>query len=152
VPSKIILTPIFIISFIVSLFYINYRNRARRTEARAPNTSILNYLAPSRWLDPEPYQDPDNSTWGCRGASATYAEPNEAIGPKDGAKRKKRRSWHLNRKIRKMAKLEIGDALEMRGQIMAGMAVVGMLGCVVLWMVMKWCVVSMASMMFSAKK
>jgi hypothetical protein len=37
-----------------------------------------------------------------------------------------------------MAKLEIGDALEMRGRIVAGMMAVMVLSCVALCMGLKW--------------
>lgn len=36
---------------------------------------------------------------------------------------RKRRSWHLHKKIRKIAKLEINDAFEIRGRVMVAMVV-----------------------------
>ena len=100
-------------------------------------------------MDPEPYQDPQVTTWDRRGAAAgQHVEPHEAIAPKNkngsgasdpppppplqGQKKRKQRSWHLHRKIRKVARLEISDALEMRDRVMAVMvafavAVVGVL-------------------------
>ena len=122
-------------SFLLSLFLVNYRNRARRTEAHSLSFSLLAYLAPSSWLDPEPYQDPDDSKWGRRGTTG-HVEPHDAIGPRSDEqddekpkKRKKRKSWHLHRKIRKVAKLEIGDALEMRGRMIVVMLVVYIYYC-----------------------
>jgi len=155
--TRIILTPVLFISFLLSLFLVNYRNRARRTEAHSPGFSLLTYLAPSSWLDPEPYQDPDDSTWGRRGTIG-HVEPHDAIGPRPDEpgeekpkQRKKKKSWHLNRKIRKMAKLEIGDALEMRGRMIVVMLVVLGLTCGMLWMGVKWAVVSVSGMMSGAK-
>lgn len=58
-------------------------------------------------------------------------------GPKEG-KHQKKRSWHLNKKIRKMAKLEISDALEMRGRVIAVMLVMMAIGSMLLWMGVKW--------------
>jgi hypothetical protein len=129
------------ISFILSLSFVNLRDRAHRTYAHS-SASFLTYLYPSTWLDLEPYQDPDDATWG-RGASTAHVEPNDAIGPKpsvppvEGGKKRKK-SWHLNKKIRKMAKLEIGDALEMRGKVIVGMLAVMGLVSMVLWMSAKW--------------
>ncbi|EUC36815.1 hypothetical protein COCCADRAFT_2127 [Bipolaris zeicola 26-R-13] len=159
--ARIILTPVFFTSFLLSLFLVNYRNRARRTHAHASTSSssssslsLLAYLVPSRWLDPEPYQDPDDSTWGRRD-TAHHVEPHDAISPKPDAqsafmrpggknKKKKKKSWHLNKKIRKVAKLEIGDALEMRGRMIAAMAVFVILAGVVCWMGLRWCFASLS--------
>jgi hypothetical protein len=104
-------------------------------------------LYPSRWLDVEPYQDPDNSSWG-RGGAATHVEPNDAIGPKQGAQsknatHKRKKSWHLNKKIRKVAKLEVSDAFEMRGRVIVGMIAMLALGSIVFWFVAKWIFVAL---------
>jgi hypothetical protein len=136
------------ISFILSLSFVNLRDRAQRTYAHS-SSSFLTYLYPSRWLDPEPYQDPSDSSWGRRGAT-THVEPNDAIGPKDGEQAESRRkrekkSWHLNKKIRQVAKLEVSDAFEMRGRVIAGMVVMMALASVVLWMSVKWMLVALAS-------
>jgi hypothetical protein len=50
-----------------------------------------------------------------------------------------------------MAKLEIGDALEMRGRMIVVMLVVLGLACGMLWMGVKWAFVSMSGMMYAAK-
>jgi hypothetical protein len=50
-----------------------------------------------------------------------------------------------------MARLEIGDALEMRGRIVAGMVMVIMLGCVALWMGLKWFMAWMLNVLLRAK-
>ncbi|KAJ4331150.1 hypothetical protein N0V95_009936, partial [Ascochyta clinopodiicola] len=117
--TRIILTPVLFTSFLFSLFLVNAQDRARRAAAHTAPPSYLTYLFPSSWLASEPYQDHHDSTWGQRGAAGHF-EPNDAIGPKpgqlDGAQgdegartgkeRKRKKSWHLNKKIRKMARLE----------------------------------------------
>ncbi|RYN40626.1 hypothetical protein AA0112_g2863 [Alternaria arborescens] len=155
--KRIILTPVLFTSFLLSLFLVNYRNRARRTEAHSLSFSLLAYLAPSSWLDPEPYQDPDDSKWGRRGTTG-HVEPHDAIGPRSDEqddekpkKRKKRKSWHLHRKIRKVAKLEIGDALEMRGRMIVVMFVVLGLACAILWMGVRWIIVLASQRMYGVK-
>ncbi|CAO2648923.1 Nn.00g098720.m01.CDS01 [Neocucurbitaria sp. VM-36] len=150
--TKIILTPLYFISFIFSLFIVNYRDRARRTKSHSSH-SFLSYLYPSTWLDPEPYQDPDDSTWG-RSSSAGHVEPNDAIGPRKdkgsaGGKKKKKTPWHLNKKIRKIARLEISDALEMRGTILAGICAALGLGLIALWMGMRWLLTSLSASLSS---
>jgi hypothetical protein len=121
-------------SFLLSLFLVNHSNRTRRTTTTSP--SFFSKLSLN--LNPEPYQDASNSTWDRRG-STTHVSPNEAISPRQSKQQKqKKNSWHLHKKIRKVAKLEIGDALEMRGRVMALMLgmIVGVL-CVG-WMGIRW--------------
>jgi hypothetical protein len=50
-----------------------------------------------------------------------------------------------------MARLEIGDALEMRDRIVAGMVIVMLLGCVALWMGLKWFMTWMSNVILRAK-
>ncbi|KAF3044671.1 hypothetical protein E8E12_008474 [Didymella heteroderae] len=132
--SKIILTPVLFTSFLLSLFFVNAQNRARRTAAHTPPSSYLTYLFPPSWFDPEPYQDQSDSTWGRRGATG-HVEPNDAIAPKDGQldgtgeakaakqekKKRRKESWHLNKKIRKIARLEVSDAFENQGRMIVVM-------------------------------
>ena len=57
----------------------------------------------------------------------------------------------MNRKIRKMAKLEIGDAFEMRGRIAVGLVVMMILACVASWMGLKWLMVWVSNARLRAK-
>jgi hypothetical protein len=50
-----------------------------------------------------------------------------------------------------MAKLEIGDALEMRERMILVMLVVLALACGMLWMGAKWMVVSASQLMYGVK-
>jgi hypothetical protein len=80
----------------------------------------------------------------------THVKPDDVIGPKNGVQAESRRkrekkSWHLNKKIRQVAKLEVSDAFEMRGRFIAGMAVVMVLASVVFWMSARWMLVALAS-------
>lgn len=109
---------------------------------------MLYYLAPTTWLDPEPYQDPDRSTWSREGPN-DHVEAHDAIdhgtdAQSDGGKKK--RSWHFNKKIRKVAKLEISDAFEMRGRIIVILFTMLTLGSVAMWMGMKWLFATMSKM------
>jgi hypothetical protein len=133
--SQIILTPVLFISFILSLSFVNLRDRAHRTYAHS-SASFLTYFYPSNWLNLEPYQDPDDSRWGRRDSTG-HVEPCDTISPKSGGK-KKRGSWHLNKKIRKMAKLEVSDAFEMRGMVIVVMLAMMLVGAVVLGVGVKW--------------
>jgi hypothetical protein len=135
---------------------VNFRNRANRTRAHS-GTSFLTYLYPSHWLDPEPYQDPDDSRWDRRGLVG-HVEPNDAISPKQGGqdesktRKKKKRSWHLNKKIRKVAKLEVSDAFEMRGRVIVGMVVLMAFGSLALWIGVRWLLVSLVAFLFGSRR
>ncbi|KAF2740521.1 hypothetical protein EJ04DRAFT_508035 [Polyplosphaeria fusca] len=118
--TRAILTPLYMTSFLISLFLINRSSRARRTASHPSQTSFLSYFSPRVYLDPEPYQDPLSSTWERRG-STSHVEPHPFVGDE------KKRGWHLHKKIRKVARLEIGDAFEMRRHV-----VVMMVGAAVL--------------------
>ncbi|KAH6258765.1 hypothetical protein HBI40_062480 [Parastagonospora nodorum] len=146
---KIILTPFLFISFILSLSFVNLRDRAHRTYAHS-NTSLLTYLYPSSWWDAEPYQDPDDSRWGMRG-TASHVGPDDAISPSQGGQseggKKKKKTWHLNKKIRKVVKLEVSDAFEMSGKVMLGMCVMLVVGSIVFWMAAKWMLATMTGML-----
>ena len=141
--TQIILTPILFTSFLLSLFLINRSDRARRTqEHRAP--SILSYFSPAAWIDPEPYQDPNDTTWERRGSTSHY-KPHSALNPsqpgsqKDGRNgTKKRRSWHLHKKIGKVAKLEVSDAFEMRGRVIVLLVTVMVLFVVGAFLSVRW--------------
>ncbi|KAF2708551.1 hypothetical protein K504DRAFT_356162, partial [Pleomassaria siparia CBS 279.74] len=121
--TRILWTPIIFTSFLISLFLVNRSDRARRTASRAhPSSSRSStwsyprYLSPRLWIDPEPYQDPDEYTWSGRTTtsdSGAHYAPHSALNPTSNNKAKSQ-SWHLNKKISDMAKLEISDALEMR--------------------------------------
>lgn len=60
-------------------------------------------------LDPEPYQDPSDSTWKHdRNAPARSLSGNDS-----GFK-----GYYTRKKHRALAKMEFGDAFEMRGRVM----------------------------------
>ncbi|KZM23218.1 uncharacterized protein EKO05_0008335 [Ascochyta rabiei] len=149
--TRIVLTPVLFTSFLFSLFLVNAQDRARRAAAHTPPSSYLAYLFPSAWLDPEPYQDHSDSTWGRRGA-AGHVEPHGAVAPKpgqlDGAQGderartakdgKRKRSWHLNKKIGKMARLEVSDAFDSQGKVVVVMMATMVFGVIGLWVGMRW--------------
>ncbi|KAF9730677.1 hypothetical protein PMIN06_004170 [Paraphaeosphaeria minitans] len=122
--QRIILTPFLFTSFLISLFLIDTQNAASRTK----NSNLSNFL------DPEPYQEPYDSRWDRQG-STSHVKPPDSLHPdqRSGKKKRSRRSWHLHRNIRKIAKLEISDAFEMRGRVMAAMVVVLLMALYAAW-------------------
>lgn len=108
------------VSFLLSLFYVDYQQRSWRLSQHpaASPESLWTRLTHPSWLDPQPYQDPINSTWNCdsRGA-APQMVPEPA-----------HQGWYSRKKHRAMAKLEISDALEMRKTVVFALAAWGILG------------------------
>ena len=119
-------------SFLLSLFLVNRRDRQRRAAAHpssssaSASASLASYFSPRAWLDPEPYRDSASTAWRRRAGG-----------------RADEKGWFLTKKHRAMARLEVGDALEMRGSVIKGMvaaAVVLVVGAVVAirWAVERW--------------
>ncbi|KAK5240749.1 hypothetical protein LTR16_010220, partial [Cryomyces antarcticus] len=76
-------------------------------------SSLWSRLSPRAWIDPEPYQDPTDSTW-------QQNQPGDVPGGK--------RTWYSHKKHRKMMKLELTDAFEMRGRMIAMIISAALLG------------------------
>lgn len=127
--AKLILTPLTMVSFILSLFIVDHQQRAWRiSQHQSDSSSSLWYkISHLSWLDPEPYQDSRDSTWKTQSAG----QSNQHAPPSND-----KQSWYGRKFHRTMAKLEIGDAFEMKERIMLA---------VVFWalfamMVFAWCI------------
>jgi hypothetical protein len=128
-PPQILLTPLFFTSFLLSLFLVNHHNRSRRTAAHPSSSpSLFASFVPTRWLDPEPYQNQADSTWSQR-AVGHDGTMNGGAG---------RNKWHFNKKIRKMVRLEVSDAFEIRHLVMASMVLVWLGVCFAVYMGLRW--------------
>jgi hypothetical protein len=92
------------VSFIVSLVLVDRQNRHWRLSqhASSPKPAWRTHWS----VDPEPYQDADSSAW--VHSSSSRPESRRA-GSFHG--------WYARKKKGAIAKLEIGDALEMRGRV-----------------------------------
>lgn len=66
--------------------------------------------------------------------------PPDSLNPEQrkAEKRDRAGSWHLHRKIRKIAKLEVSDAFEMRDRVMVGMLIAIFLVVYALCLVLVW--------------
>jgi hypothetical protein len=93
------------VTFIVSLFLVDRQNRQWRLSQHASSPKPAWGTQWSK-LHPEPYQNASSSAWGH--SSSSRPEPRR-IGSFQG--------WYARRKKGALAKLEIGDAFEMRGRV-----------------------------------
>lgn len=93
-----IMMPLQAVTFIMSLHFIDTNYRSWRVWHHVPRKISI-----WTWSAPEPYQVAQDTTWNV----APSSDPAPAS------------SWHMHGKVRKLAKKEIGDALEIRGQVLA---------------------------------
>lgn len=128
------------VSFLLSLVVVDRQQRAWRLSQHAPHPdSFWSRFSLWTWIhDPEPYQDPQDTTWqhGKHHEQHTTIQGNVPIPGKasDGNER-----WYTRKKHRKMARLEITDAFSMQGKMALLLIFWALLGLiVVVWSV--WCV------------
>ena len=105
-------------TFIISLFLIDRQNRQWRLSQHAsgPKPAWRTHWSS---FHPEPYQDADSSAW----VHSTSSRPEpRRTGSFQG--------WYARKKKGSIAKLEIGDALEMRGRVAMALFAWSFLGVV----------------------
>jgi hypothetical protein len=131
---QLIMTPLITVSFILSLVLVERRDRTWRVSEHATaRNSIWSGAFLRNWLDPEPYQDPTDSTWQHSENTDTGNQPIAGAVPQPGRNR-----WFTRKKHRKMAKMQLGDAFEMRGAVMISLIGILLFSVVALgWFVKK---------------
>jgi hypothetical protein len=108
---QLILTPISMISFLISLFVVDHQERHWRLSQHASNqTSFWARLSNWSWLDPEPYQEPNSTAWKAKETTAAQ------VGRVDSF-----HGWYRRKLKRATAKMEFNDAFEMRGRVMVAL-------------------------------
>jgi len=142
--TRLVAAPLLFVAFLLSLSWVERRNRSARVAARARPPGAASLWERARdWWDPEPYRDGEVDEWSGRdaekrdGEKRDGADDGEAEGEPKHAKRKHER-WHANTKQRRMASLEAAEAFELVGTMKAVVASVVVLGTVGAgWGVMK---------------
>jgi len=111
------------ISFLLSLALIDRRNRSYRIQQHAyvPPTLFgrIKQALFSPWQDPEPYRNFNPASgYGAQGG----------VGDDGGGKKRKEEAhWTWKRQHRKMMRLEVKDALEIRKRVVVGLVMLGVL-------------------------
>lgn len=107
------LTPIDMISFFLSLFFVDRQQRQWRMAQHDPgdHRSFFYNFTHLSWTGPEPYQDthqdPQSTSWKHSGSGA----PAQSVHDNSFG------GWYKRKKHRKMAKMEFDDAFKMRGRV-----------------------------------
>jgi len=118
--SDFVLMPISMISFILSLFVVDARQRQWRLSQHSSSPPPASRWARlSSWLDPEPYpesrdHDHDRQQTGGRPSAAAPPHHQHDSGAFAG--------WYKHTMQKTMAKLEITDAFEMRGRVLVALS------------------------------
>ncbi|KAI5236528.1 hypothetical protein E4T42_09448 [Aureobasidium subglaciale] len=131
--SRIVLGPLTMISFLLSLCVVDSQQRAWRVAQRSDSEPWpwWKKLSPWTWWNAEPYQSPHDTTWQ-HAVPATISSDDGADGTVP-APAVDTAHWHTRKKHRKMAKLTVSDAIDMREGMAKTLVTAGLLGmfCVV---------------------
>lgn len=101
------------IAFLISLFVVDRRQRQWRVQQHpSGHEPTSSRWAHWPWLHPEPYQDTNTGYWQQSATTAAEVSPDGAYG-----------GWFAHWKHRAIAKLEIGDALALRGRVIVAMLI-----------------------------
>ncbi|KAL1631978.1 hypothetical protein SLS56_004183 [Neofusicoccum ribis] len=136
--KKLVLTPLLFTSFILSLLIVDRRNRAYRLAEHPPSgsSSWWTRFSPWKWLDPQPYQNPGDSTWQDASAGQTQGSDGSIPGVDGQAEldrgKQARKQWFVSKKHRKVAKMHFSDAFDMRWKIMVALGIAWTLGILAL--------------------
>ncbi|KIW01656.1 uncharacterized protein PV09_06841 [Verruconis gallopava] len=116
---RLVMMPLISISFLLSLFLVQRSDRARRSSEhpsrQALGSPFWSPFALQSWLSPEPYQDPDDTTW------------RDADSSQGGSPKPKKRSWYVRKKLRQVGRMQIIDAFELRGVVMIALLALSVL-------------------------
>lgn len=132
--ADLVLAPLNMITFIISLVLVDEQQRQWRLSQHAPSSPPA-WRRFAHWSgsQPEPYQDSDTSEWSQR-AGASSRPASQRANSFQG--------WYARKKKRAIAKLEIGDALDMRGRVLVALIAWAVLGALALYyalrQVYKW--------------
>ncbi|KAF4547743.1 Hypothetical protein D9617_36g062810 [Elsinoe fawcettii] len=130
--TRTITAPLAFISFLFSLSYVDWRDRARRVAQNTPSPAggysetVWSWLSIWNW-GREPWQREDG-TWDVGHGQEGKREGEYA----------RTGSWPIRKKLRRMARLEVGDALEMRGVVSVLVLAVGLGVMVGIWLMGRW--------------
>ena len=113
------------VTFIISLFLVDQQQAQWRLSQRASTTPTWRSNWP--YFHAEPYQDSGTSTWGHKKSSSSSSDRPavQRTGSYQG--------WYARKKKRAIAKLEIGDAWEMRSRVLVALIAWTVLGSLALF-------------------
>lgn len=112
------------VTFIVSLFLVDRQNRQWRLSQHASGPEPI-WKTPWPNFHAEPYQDADSSAWGHKNSDNSSKRP-------ELRERASFQGWFARKNKSAIAKLEIGDAFEMRSRVALALIAYTVLGILAL--------------------
>ncbi|KAI0508417.1 hypothetical protein F5B22DRAFT_405227 [Xylaria bambusicola] len=143
-PSKIyqaIATPVNFITFLVSLYLVDSRNRAQRyrqPERKIRDSSDRTWL--SRLLyeqNSSPYEWVDNYQTSSSSQS-THAFPHRNVRDKHAESPKEAKNWFYHTKQKKLLRAEAANAFAVRDSVLFALGTLAIFLLWVLWQTVKW--------------
>lgn len=122
------------ISFLFSLCVVDSQQRAWRVAQRADSEpwTLWKKLSPWTWWNAEPYQSSHDSTWQHAVPATSSSDSADGTVP---AAVVDTDHWFTRKKHRKMAKLTVSDAIDMREGMALGLVTAALIGLViVVWL------------------
>lgn len=116
------MTPVIFVSFLASLAWVEFRYSLRRAHSHSEEPSAL-----PRWLHGIVYRE----------APYKYVKVNSTK-PKAPAESDGGTRWFYHSKQRKLMKMEVDDAFQIRKTVLVVMAVLGVAASWVLWWLIWW--------------
>ncbi|CAD0110389.1 unnamed protein product [Aureobasidium uvarum] len=118
------------ISFLLSLCVVDSQHRAWRLAQQADSEPWpwWKKLSPWTWWNAEPYQSPQDSTWQHAVPATSLSDGANGTVPVPAVNTDR---WHTRKKHRKMAKLTISDAMNMREEMAVALVTAALIGLVV---------------------
>ena len=123
------------VTFLLSLCVVDSQQRAWRVAQHQHGDAVSWWkkISPWSWWDAEPYQSHHDSTWqhGVQDPGAAHTTHGHVpVSSKDT------HPWHTRKKHRKMAKLTVSQAIEMRATMAFLLVTMGLIGLIaVAWLV-----------------
>lgn len=108
------------VAFLLSLAIVEYRQRQWRVSQHASHSEGL-WARVTHWSPAEPYQDSRDGTWK-RSEGSNAQQPTAPMF----------QGWSTQKKHRAVAKMELGDALELKGGVLVALAIFSAISLVAL--------------------
>ncbi|KAF2222373.1 hypothetical protein BDZ85DRAFT_282443 [Elsinoe ampelina] len=136
--TRTITAPLAFISFLFSLSYVDWRDRAWRIAQRGTAMGWWEWL-PWNWGEPWQREDGRWDVGGQGGRGGEGKQGGESWNRGEGTPEYGRqRSWPIRKKLRSVARLEMRDAWAMRGVVSLIVVVGGLVVVSGMWLVGRW--------------
>ncbi|TDZ60818.1 hypothetical protein CTRI78_v004717 [Colletotrichum trifolii] len=132
---KAVMTPVIFVSFLLSLVYVDIRHTLKRSRNHGHGGGWM-----PGWLHNVVYR---RSPYHYMAKESSTPSPKASPSPKD-----EQGEWYYHSKQKKLMRMEVDDAFEMRGQVLVVLAIVSLATLWGLWVLSAWLWKSVSHMSF----